>query len=85
MASLTLITFCFLISTFFSRARVAGAAGACIYFLCYVPYTFMAPDRNYPNISQGGYGYTASVLALRVSLDRVCVAATRFILIMFIA
>lgn len=30
-----------------------AAAGACLYFIFYVPYFFIAPDRRYPTVSQG--------------------------------
>uniref|UniRef100_A0A8C1UZ91 ATP binding cassette subfamily A member 3 n=1 Tax=Cyprinus carpio TaxID=7962 RepID=A0A8C1UZ91_CYPCA len=37
------INFSFMISTFFSRANVAAAAGGFIYFLGYLPYVFLWP------------------------------------------
>uniref|UniRef100_A0A671T4P6 ABC transporter domain-containing protein n=1 Tax=Sinocyclocheilus anshuiensis TaxID=1608454 RepID=A0A671T4P6_9TELE len=37
------INFSFMISTFFSRANVAAAAGSFIYFLSYLPYIFLWP------------------------------------------
>uniref|UniRef100_A0A8C4GZK9 ABC transporter domain-containing protein n=1 Tax=Dicentrarchus labrax TaxID=13489 RepID=A0A8C4GZK9_DICLA len=37
------INFSFMISTFFSRANVAAAAGGFIYFLSYLPYLFLWP------------------------------------------
>uniref|UniRef100_A0A8C1MGE1 ATP binding cassette subfamily A member 3 n=1 Tax=Cyprinus carpio TaxID=7962 RepID=A0A8C1MGE1_CYPCA len=37
------INFSFMISTFFSRANVAAAAGGFIYFLSYLPYVFLWP------------------------------------------
>ena len=35
------ITLCFFISTLFSRANVAAAAGGIIFFCFYLPYSFM--------------------------------------------
>ncbi|XP_015215344.2 phospholipid-transporting ATPase ABCA3 isoform X1 [Lepisosteus oculatus] len=37
------INFSFMISSFFSRANVAAAAGGFIYFLSYIPYVFISP------------------------------------------
>ncbi|XP_041812515.1 phospholipid-transporting ATPase ABCA3 [Chelmon rostratus] len=41
--TVTTINFSFMISTFFSRANVAAAAGGFIYFLSYLPYLFLWP------------------------------------------
>ncbi len=39
--TLSTITLCFLVSTLFSRANVAAAAGGIIFFCFYLPYSFM--------------------------------------------
>ena len=36
------IVFCFLISVFFSKAKLASACGGIIYFLTYLPYVFIS-------------------------------------------
>eukprot|EP00730_Choanoeca_flexa_P008671 TRINITY_DN12519_c2_g1_i12.p1 TRINITY_DN12519_c2_g1~~TRINITY_DN12519_c2_g1_i12.p1 ORF type:complete len:1527 (+),score=451.98 TRINITY_DN12519_c2_g1_i12:2-4582(+) len=40
--SISTIAFSFMLSTFFNKANVAAAAGAIIFYLAYVPYTFVA-------------------------------------------
>eukprot|EP00127_Corallochytrium_limacisporum_P006213 Clim_evm30s221 gene=Clim_evmTU30s221 len=44
--SLSLIAFCFLLSTFFMRAKVAAAAAGALFFLLYMPYTFYQQEIN---------------------------------------
>ncbi|XP_029433384.1 ATP-binding cassette sub-family A member 3 [Rhinatrema bivittatum] len=41
--SISTISFSFMVSTFFSRANVAAAAGGFLYFLSYIPYFFISP------------------------------------------
>ncbi|XP_061455423.1 phospholipid-transporting ATPase ABCA3 [Rhineura floridana] len=41
--SISSITFSFMVSTFFSRANVAAAAGGFLYFFSYIPYFFISP------------------------------------------
>lgn len=36
------IVFCFLVSAFFSKAKLAAACGGIIYFLTYMPYVFIS-------------------------------------------
>ena len=40
------IMFCFCVSTFFSRANIAAAAGGIIWFCNYIPYFFIAQNYN---------------------------------------
>eukprot|EP01134_Creolimax_fragrantissima_P001244 CFRG1244T1 len=48
---LATISFAFMVSTFFSRAKVAAAMGACLYFIFYIPYFFVAPSERYDSLS----------------------------------
>uniref|UniRef100_F6U7N4 ATP binding cassette subfamily A member 3 n=1 Tax=Xenopus tropicalis TaxID=8364 RepID=F6U7N4_XENTR len=41
--SVSTISFSFMISSFFSRANMAAAAGGFLYFLSYIPYFFISP------------------------------------------
>lgn len=41
--SLATISFCFMLSTFFSRANSGAAASGVIFFLMYIPYMFISP------------------------------------------
>ncbi|KAH0631842.1 hypothetical protein JD844_019699 [Phrynosoma platyrhinos] len=41
--SISSIAFSFMVSTFFSRANVAAAAGGFLYFFSYIPYFFISP------------------------------------------
>ncbi|XP_075928260.1 phospholipid-transporting ATPase ABCA3 isoform X2 [Petromyzon marinus] len=41
--SVSTISFCFMISVFFSQANVAATAGAFLYFFSYIPYFFVLP------------------------------------------
>ena len=43
--SCSVICFCFMISTLFSKANNASSAGGLIYFLFYVPYFFIEPEK----------------------------------------
>ena len=45
------VMFCFLVSTFFSRASTAAAASGIVWFMSYVPYFFIGP--NYSSYSMG--------------------------------
>ncbi|XP_065652510.1 phospholipid-transporting ATPase ABCA3 isoform X2 [Hydra vulgaris] len=47
--SISSIMFCFLVSTFFSKANTAAAAGGILWFLSYVPYSFLA--KSYDSLS----------------------------------
>jgi hypothetical protein len=53
-----------LAADFTSNYLRAAAAGACLYFIFYVPYFFIAPDRRYPTVQQGTYGRSSSFLLL---------------------
>nr|XP_033770036.1 ATP-binding cassette sub-family A member 3 [Geotrypetes seraphini]XP_033770037.1 ATP-binding cassette sub-family A member 3 [Geotrypetes seraphini]XP_033770038.1 ATP-binding cassette sub-family A member 3 [Geotrypetes seraphini] len=50
--SISTISFSFMISTFFSRANVAAAAGGFLYFLSYIPYFFICPRYDLMSHSQ---------------------------------
>ena len=45
--TISTIFLCFLISTLFSRANVAAAAGGIIFFCFYLPYSFMVVWEEY--------------------------------------
>lgn len=47
--SISIIAFCFLLSVFFSRARIAAAFAGIVYFISYLPYDFIT--NNEQNIS----------------------------------
>ena len=47
--SITTIMFCFMLSVFFSKADTASSVAGLIWFLIYIPYTFI--HLNYDNIS----------------------------------
>lgn len=49
--ALSSIAFSFMISTFFSKAKVAAACSGVLYFTCYLPYVFLA--RNEDSLSSG--------------------------------
>uniref|UniRef100_A0A8C0GWN4 ATP binding cassette subfamily A member 3 n=1 Tax=Chelonoidis abingdonii TaxID=106734 RepID=A0A8C0GWN4_CHEAB len=49
--SISSISFSFMVSTFFSRANVAAAAGGFLYFFSYIPYFFISP--RYDLMSHG--------------------------------
>ena len=42
MFAVVTIVFCFLISVFFSKAKLAAACGGIVYFLTYLPYVFIS-------------------------------------------
>uniref|UniRef100_A0A8C5UJ83 ATP binding cassette subfamily A member 3 n=1 Tax=Malurus cyaneus samueli TaxID=2593467 RepID=A0A8C5UJ83_9PASS len=50
--SISTISFNFMVSTFFSRANVAAAAGGFLYFLSYIPYFFISPRYDLMSHSQ---------------------------------
>uniref|UniRef100_A0ABM5F152 Phospholipid-transporting ATPase ABCA3 n=1 Tax=Pogona vitticeps TaxID=103695 RepID=A0ABM5F152_9SAUR len=50
--SVSTISFSFMVSTFFSRANIAAAAGGFLYFLSYIPYFFIAPRYDLMSHSQ---------------------------------
>lgn len=47
--SITTITFCFMLSVFFSKADTASSVAGLVWFLIYIPYTFI--HLNYDSIS----------------------------------
>lgn len=49
--SITTITFCFMLSVFFSKANTAAAIAGLVWFLTYSPYTFIA--QRYDQVSLG--------------------------------
>uniref|UniRef100_A0A7M4E1M5 ATP binding cassette subfamily A member 3 n=1 Tax=Crocodylus porosus TaxID=8502 RepID=A0A7M4E1M5_CROPO len=50
--SISSISFSFMVSTFFSRANVAAAAGGFLYFFSYIPYFFISPRYDLMSHSQ---------------------------------
>lgn len=48
------IVFCFLISVFFSKAKLASACGGIIYFLTYLPYVFISIREEAGNVNVPG-------------------------------
>uniref|UniRef100_A0A803V5D0 ABC transporter domain-containing protein n=1 Tax=Ficedula albicollis TaxID=59894 RepID=A0A803V5D0_FICAL len=50
--SISSISFNFMVSTFFSRANVAAAAGGFLYFFSYIPYFFISPRYDLMSHSQ---------------------------------
>nr|XP_058969338.1 ATP-binding cassette sub-family A member 2-like [Pocillopora verrucosa] len=58
------IIFCFLISVFFSKAKLASACGGIIYFLTYLPYVFISirEEAGFVNVS-GKEKMAASLLS----------------------
>uniref|UniRef100_A0A8D0GV65 ABC transporter domain-containing protein n=1 Tax=Sphenodon punctatus TaxID=8508 RepID=A0A8D0GV65_SPHPU len=50
--SISSISFSFMVSTFFSRANVAAAAGGFLYFFSYIPYFFISPRYDLMTHSQ---------------------------------
>ncbi|NXJ93214.1 ABCA3 protein, partial [Corythaixoides concolor] len=50
--SISSISFNFMVSTFFSRANVAAAAGGFLYFFSYIPYFFISPRYDVMSHSQ---------------------------------
>ncbi|GAB0097260.1 ATP-binding cassette sub-family A member 3 [Sergentomyia squamirostris] len=49
--SITTVTFCFMMSTFFSKANTAAAVAGLMWFIFYVPYTFT--EQNYDLLTLG--------------------------------
>ena len=47
------IVFCFLISVFFSKAKLAAACGGIIYFLTYMPYVFISIREDAAKVRLG--------------------------------
>lgn len=47
--SITTITFCFMLSVFFSKASTAAAVGGLVWFLVYSPYTFI--QQRYDSVT----------------------------------
>jgi ATP-binding cassette subfamily A (ABC1) protein 3 len=47
--SITTITFCFMLSVFFSKASTAAAVGGLVWFLVYSPYTFV--QQRYDSVT----------------------------------
>ncbi|KJE92513.1 ATP-binding cassette transporter subfamily A [Capsaspora owczarzaki ATCC 30864] len=52
MAGTSTLAYCFLVSTFFSRANVASAASGVLYFILYVPYMFVADPERYDDLTR---------------------------------
>ena len=50
--ALSTISFCFMISSFFDNSRISSAGSAVLFFLFYVPYTFLT-SGDYGDKSQG--------------------------------
>nr|XP_060642190.1 phospholipid-transporting ATPase ABCA3 isoform X1 [Anolis sagrei ordinatus]XP_060642191.1 phospholipid-transporting ATPase ABCA3 isoform X1 [Anolis sagrei ordinatus] len=50
--SVSSIAFSFMVSTFFSKANVAAAAGGFLYFFSYIPYFFISPRYDLMSHSQ---------------------------------
>ncbi|XP_077172968.1 phospholipid-transporting ATPase ABCA3 [Paroedura picta] len=50
--SISTISFSFMVSTFFSKANVAAAAGGFLYFFSYIPYFFISPRYDRMTHSQ---------------------------------
>ena len=48
---ISLIFFCFMLSTLFSKSNIAAAAGAMLTFLAYIPYLFI--QNTFEDLSQG--------------------------------
>jgi len=48
------IVLCFLISVFFSKARVSSACGGIIYFLTYLPYVFISIREEAGSVNVSG-------------------------------
>ena len=48
------IVFCFLISVFFSKAKLAAACGGIIYFLTYLPYVFISIREEAGRVNVSG-------------------------------
>ena len=48
------IVFCFLISVFFSKAKLAAACGGIIYFLTYLPYVFISIREEAGSVNVSG-------------------------------
>ena len=49
LAAVATIMFCFLISIFFSKAKLAAASGGIIYFVTYMPYVFISIQEGGSN------------------------------------
>ena len=64
------ITFCFTISVFFSKAKLAAAAGGLIYFTFYLPYPTCYTFEEYMTTWQKGIAVSRS--ELRWVRERVC-------------
>ena len=50
--SISSIMFCFFVSTFFSKANVAAAAGGIIWFVSYTPYFFVSQSYDTMNLGE---------------------------------
>lgn len=48
------IVFCFLISVFFSKAKISSACGGIIYFLTYLPYVFISIREEAGSVNVSG-------------------------------
>ena len=56
------IVFCFLISVFFSKAKLAAACGGIIYFLTYMPFVFISIREDAANASIGSVSKSVASL-----------------------
>ena len=50
--SISTISFCFMISVFFTRANLAAVCAGVFYYMSYLPYTFCARWEEYMTVSQ---------------------------------
>jgi len=57
LAAIATIMFCFLISIFFSKAKLAAACGGIIYFVTYMPYIFISIQEGGSNHIDIGSGF----------------------------
>ena len=54
LSSIATTLFCFLMSVFFSKAKLAAACGGIIYFLTYMPYVFISiREGAHVNVASG--------------------------------
>ncbi|XP_065646706.1 phospholipid-transporting ATPase ABCA1 isoform X2 [Hydra vulgaris] len=65
LAALATTNFCFLMSIFFSKAKIAAACGGIIYFVTYMPYVFISVQEggSHPQKIDAGYKSLASLFS----------------------
>lgn len=61
LAAVATINFCFLISIFFSKAKLAAACGGIIYFVTYMPYVFISIQER--GIGHENIGFNFKTMA----------------------